>query len=87
MKQLTLRGFGPDLERKIRELARREGLSLNQAALHLMRRGAGLHNKEPASDVVGSSLDFLIGKWTDKEAEQVLRAIEDFERIDEQLWR
>ena len=42
MKQLTVRGFDDDLERSIRQLARREGISLNQAALKLLRRGAGL---------------------------------------------
>ena len=40
MDQLSLRGFDKELARRIRELARREHVSLNKAALLLMRRGA-----------------------------------------------
>ena len=42
MKQLTVRGFDDELAEAIRQLARRDGTSLNQAALKLLRRGAGL---------------------------------------------
>ena len=59
MKQLTIRGFDKRLEREIRELAAREGVSLNKAVLRLLRRGAGLKEPESALDVVGASLDHL----------------------------
>ena len=49
MKQLTVRGFDDDLERAIRQLARRERISLNQAALKLLRRGAGLPDGQGAT--------------------------------------
>ena len=39
MKQLTVSGFDDDLAEAIRQLARRDGTSLNQAALKLLRRG------------------------------------------------
>ena len=42
MNQLTVRGFGDELGESIRRLAQREGISLNQAALKLLRKGAGL---------------------------------------------
>ena len=42
MKQLTVRGFDDELAEAIRQLARRDGTSLNQAALKLLRRGADL---------------------------------------------
>ena len=38
MKQLTVRGFDDNLAEVIRQLARRDGTSLNQAALKLLRR-------------------------------------------------
>ncbi len=44
MTQLTLRGLDPELEKRLRELAARDQLSLNKAALKLMRRGAGLES-------------------------------------------
>ena len=40
MNQLTVRGFGPALARRIREVAKARGLSLNQAVLLLIRHGA-----------------------------------------------
>ena len=42
MNQLTVRGFDDELSDRLRGLARREGISLNQAALRLLRKGAGL---------------------------------------------
>jgi len=86
MKQLTIRGFDDDLEMQIQRLANREGISLNQAVLKLLRKGAGLGEKGK-TDTVGSSLDHLIGTWTADEAEQVERTIEDFEKIDDSMWR
>lgn len=86
MKQLTIRGFDEDLARRIRRLANREGISLNQAVLRLLRKGAGLGEQGPHADTVGSSLDHLIGTWTAEEAAQLDRALEDFEEIDESMW-
>lgn len=85
--QLTIRGFEPDLERCIRDLARREGISLNQAVLRLLRRGAGLGESPDRRDRVGSTLDDLIGTWTPGEARAVEEAAADFDRIDESLWK
>ncbi len=87
MKQLTVRGFEKELERRIRALARREGLSLNQAALRLLRKGAGLEEEAPRFDVVGSSLDPFIGTWSDAEARELEKALQVFARVDEDLWK
>jgi hypothetical protein len=53
MNQLSLRGFDKEIERRIRELARREGVSLNKAALILMRRGAGIDEAAPSHESIG----------------------------------
>jgi hypothetical protein len=86
MTQLTVRGFDPELERALRNLARRRGISLNRAALELMRRGSGLAAGGRTDECVGSSLDHLAGTWRDDEAEQILRVIESCNQIDEELW-
>lgn len=87
MKQLTIRGYDDELERRIRKLARVEGISLNQAALRLLRRGAGLTSSPDAAVVIGSGLDDLIGTWTDAEHDEMMRLVEGFEQIDERLWK
>lgn len=86
MTQLTIR-FDRDLEREIRALAKRERISLNQAAVRLLRKGAGLDRPVEPTDVIGDSLDDLIGTWSAEEAEELARAVEFFESIDEELWR
>jgi hypothetical protein len=86
MTQLTLRGFDKELERKLREEARRRGMSLNRAALSLMRRGAGLEDESPRPNVVGGALDYLAGTWSEAEAEELQRTLNSFEDVDEELW-
>jgi len=86
VKQLTIRGFDPRLERKIRQLARAEGISLNKAVLRLLRKGAGLVEKGPGEDTVGDSLDHLIGTWTPAETAEIEAALRDLSEIDESLW-
>ena len=84
MKQLTVRGLGDELTRAIRRLANRDGTSLNRAAVKLLRRGAGL--EKTGSDTVGSSLDHLIGTWSDAEADEIECALRHFESIDRAVW-
>ena len=85
MKQLTIRGLGDELARAIRRLANRDGTSLNRAAVKLLRRGAGLERGQ-GPDTVGSSLDHLIGTWSDAEADEMERAVRQFKNIDEAMW-
>ncbi len=87
MQQLSLRGFEKELERALRETARREGVSLNRAALLLMRRGAGLGSEGPSPTAVGNALDSFVGRWSAADERRVLAAIEPCEAIDEALWK
>lgn len=87
MKQLTVRGFDRDLERRLRDVARAKGVSLNQAALLLLREGAGLELPRRRANVVGESLDALIGSWSKEEEAAFLEAMRAFGEIDPALWR
>ncbi|MDT0633333.1 hypothetical protein [Spectribacter hydrogenoxidans] len=87
MTQLTLRGFDPELEKRLRELAARDHLSLNKAALKLMRRGAGLEAASEAGQPIGDRLKRFAGRMPAAEAERIDQAIdrarlEDMERPD-----
>ncbi len=86
--QLTVRGLDAELANNIRRrrLAQQERISLNQAVLRLLRRGAGLADDPGSVDTVGSSLDGFIGNWTRKQADEMDRALQDFEGIDESIW-
>ena len=84
--QLTIRGFDANLHAELIKLARSRGISLNKAALLLLRKGAGLAEPSERADVVGDSLDHLIGTWSKREEQAILKAVESFEGIDEALW-
>jgi hypothetical protein len=86
MTQLTLRGFDKDLARRLRETARQHGVSLNRAALLLLRRGAGLDEPAANARAVGGALDHLVGRWSDDEARELERAVGAFEDVDREMW-
>jgi hypothetical protein len=86
LHQLTIR-YDDVLAREIEDLARREGISLNQAAVRLLRKGARLEEPQHARDTVGDSLDWFIGSWTEGQAKELESALADFEMIDKDLWR
>ncbi|MCX6551128.1 MAG: toxin-antitoxin system HicB family antitoxin [Acidobacteria bacterium] len=86
LRQLTLRGFEPELERRLKLEARKAGVSLNQAALRLLRRGAGL-GEAAASNAIGGALDDFIGTWSESDARSLLEATAVFDRVDEEFWR
>lgn len=93
MKQLTLRGFDEELERRLERLARDRSISLNRAALLLMRRGAGLApladhsgDRSAGARAIGSALDRFVGVWTEDEEREFLRSIDHLDRVDPELW-
>lgn len=87
MNLLTIRVSDSKLNSCIRRLASQEGISLNSAALKLLRRGATLAEIEGKKDTVGNSLDHFIGTWTKEEADELAAALGEFETIDESMWK
>ncbi len=78
--QYTLRGVPQAVDRALRDRARREGISLNQAAVEALVRALGLGDRP----VRHRSLDALRGHWHDDPDFE--RAIAEQHRIDESLW-
>lgn len=83
--QLTIR-YDDELATEIEGVAEREGLSLNQAVVRLLRRAAGLERPRETSDKIGDSLDWFIGSWDEQQAREFDEAVRDFEQFDEELW-
>lgn len=86
MRQLTIRGFSLELEQKIRALAQREGISMNKAALRLLRKGADLA-EDGSANQIGSRLDKYAQTMSDGEARELLDSISVTEQIDPEMWR
>ena len=72
---------------RLRETARRREISLNKAALYLMRKGAGIRTADEGPMVVGESLDAYIGCWTEKEELALRESIIELDRVDGGFWR
>lgn len=87
MRQITLRGVDQELERRLKEFARREGVSLNRAAQILLRRGAGLIDASAPATAIGDALDPFIGRWSKAEERRLLESIAACEVVDKNLWK
>jgi predicted transcriptional regulator len=79
--QMTLRQIPDKLNRRLREVARKEAKSLNRVALEALEKGLGM-----AEDAVQyHDLDDLAGTWVaDAEFDRV---IEELDRVDPGLWK
>ncbi len=84
MTQITLRGMDPEIERKVRRLARKRGQSLNRIILDMIYNHTGLkkEDKRPPAD----SLRTLAGGWSKEDASEFLESIKSCEQIDEEMW-
>ena len=85
MKQLTIRGFDPELEIRLRRLADQDHLSLIKTVLRLLRQATGL-NVEQQHNRVGDSLDAFIGSWSREEEREFLKTIQTTEEIEAAFW-
>ncbi|MBN2685149.1 MAG: hypothetical protein JXR40_07705 [Pontiellaceae bacterium] len=78
--QYTIRSIPPEVNEAVRAYSAREGCSLNQAVLDVLRKGSGASD-EP---VIHHDLDFMTGTWIqDEKCDEVLK---NFDRIDEEMW-
>jgi hypothetical protein len=85
--QRTVRGFDKALARRINQVAKAHGVSLNQAAVMLLRQGAGLESAARQSRRVGDSLNKLIGTWTRAETTQFLESARPLEKVEAEFWK
>jgi len=84
IKQLTIRGFDPELEARLRRLAKQEHLSLNKTVLRLLYLATGLNVEQQHR--VGDSLDAFIGSWTREEERELLKTIDATQDIEAAFW-
>jgi len=82
MKQLTVRNIPAAIQTKLRSLAERSGLSLNQTVIQLLETATGGKPEARRRDLSG-----ITGTWDDQETEAFDRATAAFESVDEEVWR
>lgn len=80
-KTVTIRSVPVVVDRALRQRAKVEGKSLNMVAMEALERGLDLKTKP----LVHTDLDHFAGTW--QEDPEFDRAMADFSRIDEDLWK
>jgi hypothetical protein len=78
--QYTLRGIPRELDEALRRKAKREGISLNKAAIRALRQGMELSGET----VLNHDFDDLIGTWVDDP--EFDKVIEEMDVIDPEMW-
>jgi hypothetical protein len=79
--QYTLRKIPREVDRALRQKAKKEGKSLNQVAVEALARGASVEQVRPKFH----NLDFAIGTWVeDPEFDKI---IEEQRQIDPEMWK
>ncbi len=81
MRQITIRGIEPEIEQKIRQIAKNTHKSINQVIKEIIQ-SEFIKEKPPLS-----SLKQLAGGWTRKEASEFSLSIKSCEQIDENMWK
>lgn len=78
-KQISVRGVSPQLSRRLAEMSRARGKSVNATVLELLEQAAGVDGRK----------DWLrrFMTWTPQEVQEFDAILRDQRRVDEKLWR
>lgn len=85
MKQMTIRGIPEEVEKIVKEEAKRKGISINKAFISMLESASGIKAKNRKKKVIYHDLDHLSGLWSDEEAEDFMKNLEGQRKIDDEL--
>ena len=86
MKTVTIRGVAPEVAEKLRSTAAKQGKSINQLTLDIIKESLGL-KKEKKYSRKYDDLDDLFGRWSDDEFKAIHDRINAGRQIDPELWK
>ena len=86
MANLSVRGVEEKSLRRLKETARRRGISVNRLIADVLNAEAGIFRSAKPL-VEHDDLDKLAGTWSKQDSREFERAIASFEQIDKELWR
>ena len=85
MKALTIRGVEAEVAEKLKLTAAKQGKSVNQVILDIIKEGLGL-KKEKKYSREYDDLDDLFGRWSEGEFQEIQAKINRERTIDPELW-
>ncbi len=81
--QWTIRDVSPELDARVREIARGKRLSLNKAVIQVVEESLyGERRRGKKRDLSG-----WVGKIRGRDAELYLQALKTFDKIDKETWK
>jgi hypothetical protein len=84
--EITIQDLDDATEKWIAEEASQRGVTIDQLILELIQKGISVERQSSPAPIY-DDLDSLAGTWTEEQATEFLNAIDDFELVDEKLWR
>ncbi|HIJ81653.1 MAG TPA: antitoxin [Desulfuromonadales bacterium] len=85
MTTMTLRGIDEPLAQALKELARKQGISLNALALRLIREATGIDKQKRTQ--LHYDLDALAGTWSKEDEIAFQFATQSLETVDAEMWK
>lgn len=85
MKTVTIRGIDENLDKMIKTMASKAGMSINQWLLLALKKVTCLDHRKVFNEY--HDLDSLAGGWSREEALQFKKDTCIFEAIDEEIWK
>ena len=82
---MMIRGLDDVTIKALKEKAKQEGTSINAALLKMIRKELGIEKKRHTD--VYHDLDHLAGTWDKKDYAEFQKNVQDFEKIDENVWK
>jgi hypothetical protein len=82
---IHLRNVDDQLLRQLKRQAVNEEISVNTLILNLLRQG--LHLEASPKFKTYDDLDELAGTWNKKQSEDFKNILQDFEKIDKDIWK
>ena len=86
-KQYTVRGVDAALDRAIREAAAEYGVSVNKAAVTLLRKATGLETAPGRAGPPYDDLGDLAGSLTREEGAAILKDLRRSRKTERGIWR
>ena len=83
MNQITVRGIDPEIEQKIRKMARDSRQSINNILIGIIRQKF----QDKKHSYPAETLKQLAGGWNRQDALTFLNSINSCEQIDQEMWQ
>lgn len=84
-KAITVRNLPREVERAVKEKARKEGLSLNRAVAALLEEATG--QRPAGKGAVHHDFDKYAGRWRNSEADAFDASVREQRRVDLADWK